>query len=411
MGEISFTWELGQNYGHITRFMRLVRRLRGLGHSSHLILRDLSRLHRVIKTEVPSAFQAPLWLPKLINPPSAASYPDILLAVGYADTQGLRALINAWMHLFELKQSEMVVADHSPTALLAARILKLPCVTLGGGFSSPPRLTPLPQFCWWQDANNEKLQASEDRVLTNINEVLALYKAPPLGSLSELFAVEETFLRTFAELDHYPQRAIMQSPKPVYLGPDMLLDGGEQPIWPDAPGPRVFAYLNASWSGFENLLKTFQSLPISVLAQVPSLTSAQQQAYSAANVRVTSELQQMESVRRQCEFAVCHGGLATVSVMLAAGRPLLLAPTQTEQTIVSKNVERLGAGLTLRTDTGRHPPKRLLEYLLGEPGFTRQAMAFAEAHKGYSPEATNDAIAARCSDILNRAKAMHRATS
>ena len=87
--------------------------------------------------------------------------------------------------------------------------------------------------------------------------------------------------------------------------------------------------------------------------------------------------------------------------MLTAGRPLLLAPTQLEQTVVCRNVERLRAGLTLRTDTKRHPPKRLLKYLLEEPGFVTQATEFAQNYQNYDQDAALDGIAARCNDILN----------
>ena len=188
MGEINFTGELSQNSsGHITRFMPLLERLRELGHSSHLILRDLSPLHHLIKGEVPTAFQAPLWIPKLVKATPPLNYADILLGVGYADTRGLRALTNAWMRLFELNRSALVIADHSPTAMLAARIMQLPCVTLGSGFCSPPLLAPLPPLCWWQETDSERLQISEDLVLASINEVLELYDANPLRSLSDLF--------------------------------------------------------------------------------------------------------------------------------------------------------------------------------------------------------------------------------
>lgn len=407
MSEISFTSELSQDIGQLNRFLPLLERLRERGHSSHLILRDMSRLYHLLEGEAPTTFQAPLWLPRLVNAVQPLNYADILLATGYADTRGLRALTSAWMRLFELNNTALVIADHSPTAILAARIMQLPCITVGSGFSSPPLLSPLPPLCWWQDANSQRLQSSEDIVVANINEVLGLHAAQPLRSLSDLFGVDENFLRTFAELDHYPQRAIKQDPKPVYLGPELPLDGGEHPQWLDVPGPRVYVSLEANWSGFKDLLKALQSLPISVLAHVPSLTTAQQQTYSSANSRITGEPQQLEAVRQQCQFAVCHGELDTVSAMLGAGRPLLLAPTTLEQTIVCRNVERLRAGLTLRTDTKRHPPKRLLKYLLDEPGFTTQASAFAHSYKDYDQEAARDAIAARCDEILAATQINH----
>ncbi|MEQ8800464.1 MAG: hypothetical protein RLP45_00340, partial [Haliea sp.] len=240
-----------------------------------MVLKDLSRLHRVAGEAPPRSFQAPIWLPKLLHLPPPQSYADLLLAVGYGDVSGLRSLVSAWLALLDLNHSTLVVADHSPTALLAARIRGLPSVTMGSGFVSPPLSASLPASCWWLDEDEERLRTTERDVLDNVNNVLESFSAKPLHRLSDLFDVDEIFLRTFAELDHYPQRALQQARAPDYLGPTMMLDQGKVPEWPQAPGPRIFAYLNADWPGLADMLDTFRSLPICVLAHVPALTAAQ----------------------------------------------------------------------------------------------------------------------------------------
>jgi hypothetical protein len=51
------------------------------------------------------------------------NYADILLRFGYADSNDLLGLVVAWRELMRLTGFELVLADHAPTAILAARTL------------------------------------------------------------------------------------------------------------------------------------------------------------------------------------------------------------------------------------------------------------------------------------------------
>ena len=201
-----FAWELGSSYGHVSLLLPFAKKLRQRGHDVIMVLRELQNVGNLSLDKLP-VLQAPLWIypPKgLAEPP--LNYSEILLRYGYLDAVGLAGLVSAWRSLFTLHASDVIVADHSPTALLAARSMGLPATTLGSGFYFPPRQTPMPNMRPWLNVPHERLEHSDATVLNTMNAVLATYQAKPLVVVNDLFETAENFLCTFPELDHYPQR-------------------------------------------------------------------------------------------------------------------------------------------------------------------------------------------------------------
>src|SRR5207253_1351185 len=102
--------------------------------------------------------------------------------------------------------------DHSPTALLASRGLPARRALIGSGFCCPPGeegdgiwgvIRPISAAA----ADRARLRGDEDGVLARVNRVLNRWRLPPLRRLGELYTeVDENFLTTFPELDHFPQR-------------------------------------------------------------------------------------------------------------------------------------------------------------------------------------------------------------
>jgi hypothetical protein len=79
--------------------------------------------------------------------PSPRSYLHVLKNQGIADPDGLMGRLKAWSSLYEMWQPNLIVSDHSPTAVLAAQHwcgAKL--VMSGGGFAVPPDKHPFQAF-------------------------------------------------------------------------------------------------------------------------------------------------------------------------------------------------------------------------------------------------------------------------
>ena len=79
--------------------------------------------------------------------------------------------MHAWITLLALVKPDTVIADHAPTALLAAHIAGIPCVAFGSGFEIPPQVIPMPTIRPWESIDIAKLEQSEKLVLGQVNAV------------------------------------------------------------------------------------------------------------------------------------------------------------------------------------------------------------------------------------------------
>lgn len=255
MARILFAWELGGGLGHVLRAAPIMRSLTQRGHEVWAALRDLSRSEAVFGPMGVQCLQAPVKTSPPARPiPNARSFAHLLINNGFSEPTELAALAEAWRHVYRYVEPDLILLDHSPTALLAARAHTARRAVIGTGFCCPPNVAPLPGLRPWLDDDGERLKADEQQVLDTVNQILGRWQLAPLDRLGRLYAeVDETFLATFAELDHYPGRAEAQ-----YWGV-WPTGTGLAPCWPTGEGPRVFAYL-----------KPFRALP-ALLARLDSL--------------------------------------------------------------------------------------------------------------------------------------------
>lgn len=394
MAKILIAWELGGGLGHMARALPLALALRAAGHEIAFALRDLSRAESMLGQHGFSFFQAPIWLPQLSGAPPAVSYPEILFQAGYLDTNGLIGLVKGWHALVDTIRPDLLLLDHAPTALLAARGKAIKKVLIGNGFFVPPRETPMPAFRTWLTIEPQRLAASEALALQRANHVLERLVAPKLGMLAELFDVDENLLYTWPELDHYPQRKGAR-----YWGPAYSLDNGAAPHWPAGQGKQVFAYLKTDYRYLETLLQALRTAPCRVLAYVSGANAALINKYQSASCTIVAEPINMEAARQAADVIVCHAGSGTIAAALHAGKPLLLAPTFAEAYMLAESVARLGAGINV--PLSENPDfARALQRMLQESTFAEYARAFAHKYRDFSQPVQIAQSVARIEEIL-----------
>jgi hypothetical protein len=310
---------------------------------------------------------------------SLRSFANVLDWAGWGETAVLERLVAAWRDAIQSEGADLIVMDHSPTALLACQGEPVRRALLGTGFACPPDVEPLPDLRPEPEPQSEP-DPVECRVRDAASGCLAAMGEPPLGRLGSLFRrVDESLLATWPELDHYGERA-----EADYVG---VWPGewGSAPQWPDGSGARVFAYL-----------KRFRALPALVKmldrAGLPSLIHLDGVAPDAARrlespyVRVVLEPVHLERAARECAVAVLNASHGTTAAVLLAGRPILAVPLHHEQFLVARRVVRAGAGQLASGDA----PDQIaagMRRLLGDPRFRAAAGAFAERHAGYDADA------------------------
>ena len=200
MATILMAWELGMGLGHMAPLKPLVEELLGRGHSVVLALRNLSRAPLVFGDLPVRYYQAPIQLPGSEPSQPPAAYVHLLENIGFGDSEGLAKRVFDWRRIFDEIRPDLLLCEHSPTALLAARGYAFPKVLFGNGFYCPPGKETLPVLRPWLETPSDQIRADEDRVTTGLNLVLKSFGGAALRVLPDLYRqVDETLITTFAE--------------------------------------------------------------------------------------------------------------------------------------------------------------------------------------------------------------------
>ncbi len=394
MARILFCWELGAGLGHMLVHLDLARHLREQGHAVAFALRDLSRAEVVFGREGFTYVQAPVRIRPVADPvPVPRTYTHILHNIGFADTLALTAQAKAWRTLYRGLKPDLLVFDHSPTAMLAARGMTVARVMLGFGFILPPPASPFPDLRGGPAPADWSPDADEDRLLVRINRVADGLGVDHLQRLSDLLQTDDRFLLTFRELDQYPPREAEQ-----YWG-DGPRDAGEEPRWPAGEGKRVYAYLKP-FGTLPSLLADLRNTGCPTLVYSDELPENLVQEFSAPTLRFVRRPLNLRRFARECDLAVLNANHGTTAAMFLAGRPMLQLPLHLEQLITASNTQHLGIGLSaplLKPQGMRNKLKVLLE----SDTFARQAGILAARYQGFDLERRNTAIAERLGTLTS----------
>lgn len=373
---IALAWELGSGMGHVDRLAPWAEHLAHRGASVTAIVADLSAAAARLPVSPDALLQAPV----LRHAPLAAdlaaqSYAELLLAAGYGNPATLEALVRGWRSALLLVQADLVLADHAPTALLAARIAGLPVVQIGDGFTVPP--AGAQAFGQEADRDAARFAAAEERVMTTIHRVQRAAASPLLPRLDSLHDVEETFLLTYPELDHYPGavRSSTYAGAPVATTPEVsaALARGDAVLGQS----RVFAYLKPMHAQFQAAVSALAGLkvPVTVYAGgAPAPIGAGHLDWHLLPLDVGAAI-------GGASLVVCHAGHGLVCQALLAGRPLFLLPGSYEQLLTARNVATLGAGAWIHPDAMGSQVRKGLVRSLADAHLANGAGVFARARQ------------------------------
>lgn len=377
MSRLFYAWELGANLGHIAAFLPLGRALREHGHQVDWAVVQTGPAARLLHREGFTWMQAPVAAEARRNG-APLSYADILLRFGYTDGEDLLGLVVAWRELLKRGGVELVLADHAPTAVLAARTLGVPVMLFSNGFTVPPRVRPLPAMRSWLPVAGETLLALEDTALAAVNAVLGHFGQPKLDALWQIFEVAEEAMITYPELDHYEQRGPSR-----YWGSLPNAAIGIAPPWSALAGKRIFAYLRPETPNCEAMVAALCGLGLPTVIYLPGASGSFKAKWQAPHLVFAALPVDIEQVARDVDVAITYASLATTTAFLFAGKPLLLLPTHLEQFLLAKRVTDMGAGVLVNPENPPGDLRRTLLNLLNNPSYRENARAFANKYAAF----------------------------
>jgi hypothetical protein len=379
---------MGVGLGHVTRLRPIASELIARGHHVTLAAANLqTALPFFSDLDIP-LLQAPYnWTPRF-HVKLPFTFTHVLFNCGFAERENLEARVYAWLSLFSLAKPDLLLADHSPGALLAARIARMPAVAIGTGFECPPPESPLPNLRRGMNPDPTKIAEVEHTTLETINGILETFGGDALPSVAALYSeAMDQLLMTFAELDPYEDRRTAR-----YFGTTSS-HGGIAPEWPRSGGAKVFVYLKPHdniWALINHLVQ--RDCSIIVFDDAYQLNGTVPEYQSC--LRVETSALYVEQVANECDLAIVSGGHGTTAAFLLAGKPLLVIPTVLEQALTGYRVARLGAGLSAHFDS---LPSVLesVDRVISNDAFSKCAVEFALSHAEHTPADCARQVAAR----------------
>jgi UDP:flavonoid glycosyltransferase YjiC (YdhE family) len=385
MAKILFTWELGAGAGHCVNLAPLAAALVARGHDVWIAARNLVMVRQVFGPLEVNYLPAPYLSEQPPNPiRQTVSLAHILHNSGFGDDATLEVLCKAWHNILEAVAPDVMVCEHSPMALLASRYRNMRRAVLGSGFVVPPAASPWPDLRYWIPlaGQSHDLRNADDVILRRVNAQLVRDGIQPLERLADLYAdAEASFLLTFRELDHYPNRGDAQ-----YIGA-WFPDGGVDPTWPARDGPRLFAYLKPPAPGWRlaELLALLRETGLPTLLYVPGTDPTWRQKFETPRLRFASEPVNILKAASQCDLAILNGTAGSMTAMLLAGVPQLNIPFYLEQIVGSRRVADLGAGLVANPRRPEQIAARLM-LLLRSDRYRQCAKAFSQKYADFNPQ-------------------------
>lgn len=136
---------------------------------------------------------------------------------------------------------------------------------------------------------------------------------------------------------------------------------------------------NTDAAFYRTCFEAFQGEDLQVILSIGSNTPPESLGASPANFIVLPHVPQLDVLQRAAAF-VTHGGMNSVTESLYHGVPMLVVPQMSEQAMVGRRVEDLGAGLYL--DKEQVTPQKLrdlVQQLLRSPQFRQKAAIVRES--------------------------------
>ena len=362
-----FAWELGRGLGHVMNIRRVAARLKAHGVKVIAAVSDPAAAGH-LGDVADDVVTAPAWpfatRPDVSRGASSATLNDILASAGLADAAAVQRLLLAWDDLFAQVRPDLLVAEFSPLAAVAARG-RIPVVWMGNGFTVPPhemRRFPLLHRVMepmWK----------EEATLDAVNTALSATKRQPLECLPQLFAGDAHLIYAFPVLDPYDTQRV----GPVD-GP--LLDRLPEPRRDDAQS--VFAYLSSGYQPHPSVFDALRPLAAALRIHAPKLSSGQLAELRALGAQVDAIAPPLHDVLPQARLVVHNGGSGVASEALLAGVPQVVLSAQIEQDLNGAALQRAGVARLVRThEPGLSLSPELLRDAMADPALLREAADMA----------------------------------
>ncbi len=341
MRSIIFCWEYGAGLGHISALHTLALRLKAKKLKCILVTPEGSHVPEKFNSfDEIIKFPNALGLAGLVtgNSGQIVSYNSAISSFGFGDSRFIFTRLKLWQNLFEDVKPAMVIADYAPTALTCARMLGIPTVAMGNGYTLPPV-----NICTYPKFVNQDDPVDAVALLNSINQALSLAGLNKLSALPDLFKADIHACFTNPDLDPFGKVREPKAAGPILAAP--------VPDFSKSRPARSFIYLTHCKPEVATLMVDAAlqlDRPVDIYAL--TMTEAQQRKVQDTNVTFLQTLQSMDTICSNYDLVAHLGGHNLMVELLEAGMKQVVFPIDIEKVLYAQKMENLGLAYQLRMD-------------------------------------------------------------
>jgi hypothetical protein len=387
MGTVLFAWELGDGLGHVGPMKVLAEHLAGRGHQCVFAVKNVIAGRAVLAGLGPILQSPMLSKPRTTKPVfGLGSFSDILAVHGFGEPRLLGPAVSAWSDLYDIVRPDIVIADFSPTALVAA-YSRIPAVTVGYAFYLPP--ADLPQFPAFRDDVPPVL--GEGAVIASIQQVLAQFGLSAPKTLPALFRGQYTHVYSLPQLDPYAAYRRIPGFGPIETMPRASI----------APEDSVvFAYLAADHYRIADVAVALGELSCPVEFCLRDAQPSLLHFAARRGLKVHERPPPLAETIHRAKLVISHGGGGVAHAALLAGRPHLLLPGHAEAQTTAIMLENLRVGRRVSADQGAAAFRETVNQTLSNLPLTAASQVSAAVWANYHPRSRLDELIEACNELI-----------
>jgi UDP:flavonoid glycosyltransferase YjiC (YdhE family) len=369
-----FAWELGHGLGHLMNIRRIAARLKPHGIRIVAAVRDPAS-QGVLEGVADEIIKAPPWPLDLRTGSQRPAGPsatlnDVLSEAGLADGAAVRRLLAEWDGIFSATQPDLIVADFSPLAALAARD-RIPLILIGNGYTLPPHeMQRFPKL-----HRHSPPVWREEQTLETVNAAAQSLDWTPLTRLPQLFEGDANLVQTFPLLDPYDTQ------RPDNAGGPLL---EYEPAPANADARTIFVYLSGGYIPHPSVFEALKPLAARVRIHAPGMPLTQQQVLRDAGARLNAEPPLLAELLPSTRLVIHSGGSGVAAEALVCGVPQIVLSAQIEQNLNGDALRRAGVAELIRTYMpGAAVASELIRSAAEDRALAERAAALGHWHRDY----------------------------
>jgi len=302
----------------------------------------------------------------------------------------VRANCEAFKEMIEEYEPDVIVDFWNPFAVIAARSLQKPLITVIQADAHPASQG----FIWWKTP-----PAAIPTPVPIVNKVLADFSLPPISTLSEMSVGDLTMVVGMPETDPLPAGTDVHYIGPILWQkeeaklPDWIQDlGKDKPlIWIYSGNPR---YANSgktldSMVVLQSCIAALAEENVNVILTTGYHDLPKQVLPLPSNFHHAPYVPGLAMAERS-DLLIHHGGYGSCQTGLYMGKPAVIIPTFSERESNARRVAATGAGAFVPVENGAEGKRVHVEelrstirHVLSDPAFANNAKRISQRLRSY----------------------------